>query len=258
MKAIILSAGQGRRLLPLTATAPKCALMIHGRSVLEWQIETLRECGVDHVRVVVGFGADQIERLLEERFPDRHVTTIFNPFFSMTDNLVSCWLARRHMTEDFLLLNGDTIFEPDILSHVLHTTVRPITVATDHKSEYDADDMKVRLDGERLIKIGKDIACDEADGESMGMLLFRGEGPLMFCHALERAMRLPESLKRWYLSVIGQLAESGLVWTTSIQGRRWAEIDCPSDLEHAKALMATWKNVAVRHHGYRHPNQVQA
>src|SRR3989338_1833100 len=60
MKVLLLSAGQGRRLLPLTAGIPKCALPIRGRSILEWQLETLAGCGIDRVTVVVGFAADHV------------------------------------------------------------------------------------------------------------------------------------------------------------------------------------------------------
>ena len=61
MKAIILSAGQGRRLLPLTERVPKCMLPVRGRPLIGWQIDTLARCGIDDVTVVVGFGAEAVE-----------------------------------------------------------------------------------------------------------------------------------------------------------------------------------------------------
>lgn len=69
MKAIILSAGQGRRLLPLTAGIPKCLLQVGGRSVLEWQLRILAMAGVDRVVVVVGFGGAEVERHLADVCP---------------------------------------------------------------------------------------------------------------------------------------------------------------------------------------------
>ena len=82
MKAIILSAGQGRRLLPLTAEVPKCALQIGGRSLVEWQITQLIKCGIDQVTVVVGFEADKVEHLLRSHYRPDQVQTLYNPFFS--------------------------------------------------------------------------------------------------------------------------------------------------------------------------------
>jgi choline kinase len=65
MKAIILSAGQGRRLLPFTADLPKCLLPVDaGRTVLEFQLRTLAQCGIDRVTIMVGFGTDKVEQFL--------------------------------------------------------------------------------------------------------------------------------------------------------------------------------------------------
>ena len=65
MKAIVLSAGQGKRLLPLTAESPKCLLpLTDGASVLEVQLRALARCGVERATVVIGFGAERVERVL--------------------------------------------------------------------------------------------------------------------------------------------------------------------------------------------------
>lgn len=238
MKVVILSAGQGRRLLPLTAESPKCVLPIDGQSLIEWQLDGLYRCGIDQVTVVVGYGADQVESLLTSRYSPDWVQTLYNPDFANTDNLVSCWMARSEMQEDFILLNGDTLFESAVLQRLLESPVRPITVVTNHKTGYDADDMKVKLDGNRLLRIGKDL--NEVDGESIGMISFRGEGPALFSGAIEEAIRHRESHKRWYLSVIDQMAQTIPVWTCSIEGLPWCEVDCPADLEQAKKIVSTF------------------
>ena len=67
MKAVILSAGQGKRLLPLTADSPKCILPIMGQTLIEWQIDELAKCGIDQVTVVLGYRADKVERILRSR-----------------------------------------------------------------------------------------------------------------------------------------------------------------------------------------------
>ena len=81
MKCIILSAGQGRRLLPLIAEVPKCVLQIGGQSLVERQITYLMKCGIDQVTVVVGFGAEQVEQVVRSHFHPDRVTTLYNPFF---------------------------------------------------------------------------------------------------------------------------------------------------------------------------------
>ncbi len=109
MKAVILSAGQGKRLLPLTADCPKCILPVRGRSLIEWQIDELAKCGINQVSVVLGFRADKVERLLRERYGSHRVKTIYNDAYAVSDNLVSCGAARDEMRTDFALLKGDTL-----------------------------------------------------------------------------------------------------------------------------------------------------
>ncbi len=237
MKAVILSAGQGKRLLPLTADCPKCILPVRGRSLIEWQIDELAKCGIDQVSVVLGFRADKVEKILGARYGLHRVKTIYNTAYAVSDNLVSCWAAHDEMGSDFVLLNGDTVFEAAVMQRLLDTHDRPVTVAISHKSEYDADDMKVELDGCRLVKIGKDLLPDQVDGESIGMILFRGRGPRLFRIALENALRSSAAQRKWYLSVIDEMARSMPVWTCSTKGLKWCEVDYPADLKQAEKVV---------------------
>jgi len=147
MKAVILSAGQGKRLLPLTTDRPKCLLPVRGRSLIEWQIGELAKCGINQVTTVLGFRADKVERLLRERYDSQRVKTIYNDAYAVSDNLVSCWTAHDEMNSDFVLLNGDTLFEAAVLKSLLDTHGHQVTVVVSHKDDYDTDDMKVELDG---------------------------------------------------------------------------------------------------------------
>ena len=236
-KAIILSAGQARRLLPLTESVPKCLLPIDDeRTILELQLEALAECGLEQVIVMVGFGAEQVEALLATRQPDGlDVQTRYNPFFEASNNLATCWLAGSEMTEDFVLLNGDTLFEAPVLERLLQDASSPVTLAIDRKAAYDDDDMKVSLNGERqLLAVGKTLIPEETDGESIGLMVFRTPGPDAFRTALNRAIRHKAALQRWYLSVIDTMAKSGLVATSCITGLWWAEVDTLDDLIQAR------------------------
>jgi choline kinase len=245
VKAIILSAGRGRRLLPLTERIPKCTLPVHGRPLIAWQIDTLIRCGVDDIAVVVGFGAEAVETRLAEHCGRHRIRTLYNPFFEATDNLVSCWVARAEMHQEFLLLNGDTLFAADVLEALLAAPERPVTLAVSCKDRYDDDDMKVIRNGERLVHVGKKLPAERVDAESIGMMTFRGDGPQLFVDAIERAMRAPEALGQWYLSLIDALAQRGVVYTQRIPARGWTEVDSPADLERASAPGA-WLSVATQ------------
>src|SRR3546814_2167820 len=114
-KAIILSAGQGSRLLPLTSDMPKCMIDFNGRTLIEWQIEALKPNGVRHISVVTGYRTPRVEDHLAA-VDGVVIETIFNPFFQMADNLGTCWIAREAMDRDFIILNGDTIVSDEIVA----------------------------------------------------------------------------------------------------------------------------------------------
>lgn len=238
MKAIILSAGQGRRLLPFTAEMPKCLLPVDAdRTVLELQLRALAQCGIQDVTILVGFGADKVERFLRTRpVPGIEVHTRYNPFFATSNNLITCWAAMSEMTEDFILLNGDSLFEPEALRRLLSAPWAPVTLTINRKAEYDDDDMKVSLNGGRRLKaVGKTLPRSVVHGESIGMIRFCGEGIETFRATLEEAVRGPEALQRWYLSVLNTMCVSSIVEIVSIEGLWWGEIDTPEDLARVRA-----------------------
>ncbi len=240
MRAIILSAGQGSRLLPLTADRPKCLIDFSGRTLLDWQLDALIANGITDILIVVGFRHDAVEKRLAERAETRAtVRTLFNPFFQVADNLGSVWLAREAMREDFLILNGDNLIPPSLVARALASTT-PISVTVDIKDSYDADDMKVRRDGDRLTAIGKTLPVDTVDAESIGLLVFKGEGPKLFTDAVEAFMRTPEGTRSWYLKVIDRLAPDTHIGTVSIAGEAWGEVDFMEDVVAGRALTAKW------------------
>ncbi len=245
MKAIILSAGQGRRLLPLTADKPKSALPVCGRSLLEWQLHEMAQCAIDEVVVVTGFAADVIDDIVA-RQADVPTRTLYNPFFAQCDNLGTCWVARGEMQRDFLIVNGDTLFEAAILRRLLDTdSGAAVTLVTDSKPSYDDDDMKVIVADGRLQRVGKQLDRHIVNGESIGMMAFRGEGPAQFALQLDYMMRHGTGLKQWYLAAVDQLADRGFVATCPIDGLSWCEVDDSADLERAAQVIASWYPAAI-------------
>lgn len=238
MKAIILSAGQGKRLLPLTHKVPKCLLPVDGdRPVLSVQLQAFERYGIHEVVVMVGFGAEKVEEFLSHHAPPTlQIRTRYNPFFETSNNLATCWLAIPEMAEDFILLNGDTLFEPTILQRLLVAPPAPVTLTINQKAAYDDDDMKVTLNGgSRLKAVGKTLPVALTHGESIGLMRFCSQGVTAFRQAMEIAIREPEGLHRWYLSVLNSMASIEPIDTVSIKGLWWGEIDTPEDLATVRA-----------------------
>jgi choline kinase len=240
-KAIILAAGQGSRLLPLTADQPKCLVDFSGKTLIAWQIASLVANGIEEIAVVTGFRDHKLNAALAAiDHPGLAIRSHFNPFYKVADNLGSCWIVREEMDRDFIILNGDTLVSPEIVGRLIAGAKLPITVTIDVKDSYDLDDMKVQRDGDRLLQIGKRLEPHETDAESIGMLAFTGDGPSIFRNQVEAMMRTPEGTVNWYLKAIHALAPSGVVGTVSIEGLQWAEVDFPEDLVIARALTDGW------------------
>jgi choline kinase len=243
VRVIILAAGQGKRLLPLTADVPKALLDIHGRSLIGRQIDAFAACGFKDFVVVTGYGARRMEEELAAIARQRgiSISSVFNPFYAVADNLASCWMARHEMTHDFIQVNGDNVFGADLVKRLLDAPTAPVTVVVNHKDSYDTDDMKVMMDGGRLTEIGKMLPVDTVDAEAIGFYIFRAAGVSAYVDTLDRAMRDSASLKQWFPSAVGTLAKSLDIMTVAINGIRWCEVDFPVDLQQARQLAASWE-----------------
>lgn len=240
MKAILLSAGQGKRLLPLTRNQPKCALLLGDRTALEWQLESLAAAGASEVVVATGFQAGMVRNIVH-KFSKLPVRIAHNPFYAHCDNLGTCWIVRHEMTDPFVLINGDTMFEPEVFRRLTADRgAHEITLVTDEKDDYDDDDMKVIVECGTLKQVDKKLPIDDVNGESIGMIRFRGAGVGLFRTQLESMMLEESTLKRWYLSAVDMLARQGHVGTVSTAGHDWCEIDDAKDLEYAGVTVPGW------------------
>jgi L-glutamine-phosphate cytidylyltransferase len=242
VRVVILAAGQGKRLLPLTTEVPKALLDIGGKTLIERQIEAFAACGIKDFTVIVGYAASRMEEALAKIADSLVVSiaTVFNPFYAVADNLASCWMARDAMTGDFIQVNGDNVFRSDLVKKLLAAPTAPLSVAINLKQAYDSDDMKVILDQGRLTEIGKTLPVDTVDAEAIGFYVFRQSGGAAYVGILEKAMRDPQALKQWFPSAIGSLAKKIDVRTIPIDGLKWCEVDFPVDLQQARQLVATW------------------
>lgn len=240
MKAIILSAGQGRRLMPLTSNMAKCSLTLHGVSILEWQLKQIAKCDVDEVIVVTGFAFERVDAIVNS-IDFINVRTLHNPMYAHTDNLGTCWEARTEMDGPFVLMNGDTLFEAAVLQRLLDSDKKyPVTLATDSKPHFDLDDMKIISDGDRLLKVSKQLDISLVDGESIGLMVFNQTGARAFTAKLEEMMDQSNALKLWYLSAIDQLASDGLAGICPIDGLSWCEVDDAADFTAAANVVKQW------------------
>lgn len=246
MKAIILSAGQGSRLLPLTKNKPKCLLPLDDQyTVLSWQLTQLEAAGVEEVVVVTGFQSAQVDAQIAAYNGKIKIRSRYNPFYSVADNLGTLWLVRDEMQDGkpFIVLNGDTIFTSDVATRLINRAEKPITLTISVKSDYDEDDMKIIMNGDLLRRVSKKLSVSDVDAESIGFMLFQNEGITMFRDEMEQIMSQPEGLKVFYLSVIDSLAHNLDIGTVETPTDSWQEVDYPADYTKACDALQRWLSV---------------
>jgi len=225
-KAVILAAGLGTRLRPLTNDTAKSLLKIGSRRILEHQIENLRECGIREITMVIGHEAEKIKDFCKEN--SWNLNFIYNRYYSSSNNLFSLWLAKETFSKGFVCLNSDVVFDLEILKSLLQFEA-DICVAVDKKVCIE-EDMKVKVKDGAIVKISKTMLPEEAYGEFIGIAKFSEKGGAQLIRVLND---IPADVRRNANFGFGiqKLIDSGnKVWGVNAQRRFCADIDFIEDL----------------------------
>ncbi len=118
--ALLLAAGTGSRLFPLTQKSPKCLTLVNETSILERLIKSLNQHGFKRLVVVTGHLEDCIRDFLKTRAGNIKIEYVFSPLYKTTNNIYSLWMARKIINEPFMLIESDLIFEPSLLTEMLY------------------------------------------------------------------------------------------------------------------------------------------
>ena len=188
VRAVILAAGGGEKLLPLTENTPTCMLDVKGKSILERQVEALNTLGIKDIAVVRGYKKDAI-KLPNIRYFD-------NDAYASTGELASLLCAREFLQGRTVVLYGDILFEPHVLESLLQSAA-PVTLAVDRswadhqgsapmpsrpdlvklKNPSARGSRQLNLDGPTgITQVARGISPKDADAEFIGMLMLSPEG----------------------------------------------------------------------------------
>lgn len=223
-KAIILAAGQGKRLFPYTKDRPKCLLDFGGRSLIEIQLAAFESCGIKDVTVVVGYKSERVMETLGEK-----VKYVKNEHYEDTSSMYSLWLARENGYQGCVVLNSDVLFHPNILRKLL-VCESPNALAMDFHAHLNEEEMKVRVEGKRVKGLSK--AFREADGENVGMLKFDSAGWGLLVGTIEEFLGKGH-LKEMVPFAVDAIASKCFIEAVSVNRLPWIEIDFPEDYEKA-------------------------
>ena len=241
MKAVILAAGQGTRLRPLTNHLPKCLVQVHGKPLLQYQLESLEQAGIQHCIVVVGYLGDLVQRHFGPRFGNVRITYVTNEKFNHTNNIYSLWLARQELNDDILLLEGDLLFEEGLLGDLIQSPYTNVAVVDRFNSSMNGTVILAREGLSTSMILGAQQSADFDYRNALKTVNIYGFSretlAQQFLPILDQY--IDHGLTgEFYEAVISYLIASGdLQMAVHLTGiRRWTEIDTEDDLRQAERL----------------------
>jgi len=228
MKAVLLAAGRGGRLLPLTADRPKGLLKVGKQTIIEYQIEFLQSVGIAEIGVVTGHGSAKVRRTCGHR-----ATYIHNRRYKQTNSLYSLWLAKEFVGGDScLILNSDVLFHPELARRLLEARWENC-ILVDFRVGLGEEEMKVVVKDDRVVDISKNLPPSSAQGENLGIVKCGREGARrVFEIAEQRAQQKEWNL--WVPHAIQSLIGQEDFYAVATKGLPWVEIDYRHDLNLAE------------------------
>lgn len=245
MRAIIIAAGRGRRLMPTTADAPKCYAEINGKRMLDHALNAFAGAGISDVCFIGGY---QIEKVRAD-YP--HFTFRHNTGWEDNNILLSLMHAEDLMDDGFVCCYSDILFTSDVIEGVLrHPADIALSVDTQwldryqHRSQHPPDDAEKVITSEGLVTlVHRGITPDEAYGEYTGIAKFTAAGAATLREHFHQArqkfagkpFREAAVFEKSYLILLLQhMIEAGIPMAHSDTPGQYMEVDTQEDFELAR------------------------
>jgi len=239
MKIIILAAGQGTRLRPLTNTRPKCMVELRGKPLIQYQIETLRKNGVEDIHIATGY--------LENKIDFENTTKHFNPKYASTNMVHTLFCAEEAMeNDDLLIAYGDIIFNDTVLQSILKSEADISVVVDKGWRKYwsarmenpleDAETLKINENG-TIKELGKKpTSYDEIEGQYIGLIKIKKsllpKFKSFYKNLDKQAIYDGKDYENMFMTSFLQIVADRLCPLTPVYiNNGWMEVDAPSDLE---------------------------
>ena len=245
MRAIIIGAGRGRRLMPTTANAPKCFAEIRGKRILDWTVEALEAGGVTDICFVGGYRMEAVQREYPQ-FTFRH-----NPEWESNNILVSLMYAEDLMDRPFVTTYADILYTGNLVKKLVASPADiALGIDTDWREHYRPRTQHPPHDAEKAItrngrveRVHRAIPYGEATGEFIGVAKFSARGGELLRSHYHRRRRefwdrswreAPQFQKAYLIHLFQDMIEEGVEFGHADTHGRYREIDTQEDMELAQ------------------------
>jgi len=236
VKALILAAGMGKRLKPITDRIPKTLIKIEDKPILGHILDNVKKCGIDDVVIVTGYKHGLIKNYVGDGSKwGLRVNYCYNKWYEKTENILSVKLASNELLEDdFVLINADDLFSPLILYKLIESS-GDIVLAVDGEGTVGTEEMKVKTDGNGIIKgVSKKLNPNESYGEDIGVMKFSVDGGKAFLNAINEIIENRGPFFYFQEALDYLTTKDYPITYVDIEDEPWIEVDDHFDLKWAK------------------------
>lgn len=242
MKGIILAAGMGTRLLPLTLSQPKCLVNVAGKPMMAYQLDSLRAAGIEECTIVVGYLAESVRDCFGSNYRGVRLSYVENTTYDTSNNLCSLWQARAEFNDDVLLLESDLVFDDRLICEL---------VMMDEPNVAVVDRFRPNMDGSLILANGDAAKALVLKSEQHHGFDYSSAWKTVNIYRLSSETLvdtiLPEMEKflsegrtdQYYEAVFASLIGSNRIEMSIMKtgNMQWSEIDTLDDLRETESML---------------------
>lgn len=234
---IILAAGQGKRLLPLTKVLPKTMLKVGGTPIIDHILNSINLNSVNEFLIVVGHNKEVVLNHLKKDFKGIPIKYINNPKHAETNSTYSLWLTKKLLKEKIVIINADTIFHKKILENLINSKYNAALAIDDTVPVPLPDEaMKATIENKRIVDVSKTILAEKTNGDAIGIYKFSKESLKILINELDNLVS-NSITNQLFTYAVRNILKKTEIFSVSTEGHGWIEIDDQNDLNTAETLI---------------------
>lgn len=233
MKVIILASGRGERLYPLTKNKPKPLIKVGGRELLDHQMKSLIEYGLENIIITTGPFEDQIHEYVEKNYPYVNIRYVKNPKYLSTNYIYSMWLTKKFIDDDVILLHCDLLFDKSLMKKLISKEGNHVLV--NKKVELPDKDFKAVIKDGRVVKIGVEF-YGENTFACFPMYKFSEKDFLIWLNEIEKYVKRGK-VNIYSEDVLNTILHRVLLYPLYFSDKLCMEIDTKEDMEIAENIL---------------------